>query len=204
MHITCPQCTTKFIVKKEQLGAEGRRMRCSKCSHIWFQQISEKIVEKKKQKIQKKITPETRFYDGNARLLPTIVTQPLKKNYRVMEWLLAIFTCLTIIIFSEIFITNSHSNSFSVNNVNIVRVDSGNVLVSYVIKNNTDKPSHLPIMRFRFYDDKGLIIKRFLVENVTTKLEPKQSVSINREFSVSDARVVDVTLGSKLDFLLRY
>ncbi len=205
MHITCPECSTKFIIKKEQLGAKGRRMRCSKCSHIWFQQTSDKLSEKK-QKVQRKITPETRFYDGNARLLPTIITKkPKKKNYKLLEWLLVIFTFLALVVFVELInLGYSYSKKFSVAGVNITVVDDSNVLVTYVVKNNTDKPSPLPIMRFRFYDGTGRIVKRFLVENFTTKLEPKKNIIINREFHVSGVKAVDITLGSKLDFILRY
>ena len=34
MYIACPECDTKFVVKPEQIGKEGRKVKCSKCSHV--------------------------------------------------------------------------------------------------------------------------------------------------------------------------
>jgi predicted Zn finger-like uncharacterized protein len=36
MILTCPECSTRFQIPAESLG-EGRRVRCSRCSHRWFQ-----------------------------------------------------------------------------------------------------------------------------------------------------------------------
>ena len=36
MILTCPECSTRFQVPAESLG-EGRTVRCSRCSHRWFQ-----------------------------------------------------------------------------------------------------------------------------------------------------------------------
>lgn len=37
MIITCPSCATQFRVPDGALGAEGRKLRCSSCRHVWFQ-----------------------------------------------------------------------------------------------------------------------------------------------------------------------
>jgi predicted Zn finger-like uncharacterized protein len=37
MILTCPECSTRFQVPAESLG-EGRTVRCSRCSHRWFQE----------------------------------------------------------------------------------------------------------------------------------------------------------------------
>lgn len=37
MILTCPSCSTRFVVKTEALGDAGREVRCGKCSHKWFQ-----------------------------------------------------------------------------------------------------------------------------------------------------------------------
>lgn len=38
MLITCPSCSSKFAVKAEAIGASGRKVRCAKCKHDWFQE----------------------------------------------------------------------------------------------------------------------------------------------------------------------
>ena len=42
MYISCPKCDTKFIVNQNDIGPEGRRVKCSRCSHIWLQRHNNK------------------------------------------------------------------------------------------------------------------------------------------------------------------
>jgi len=37
MIVTCPSCDIRFKVDTAALGAKGRKVRCSKCAHDWFQ-----------------------------------------------------------------------------------------------------------------------------------------------------------------------
>ena len=36
MIITCPNCDTRYLVPETDIGAEGRRVRCANCMHLWF------------------------------------------------------------------------------------------------------------------------------------------------------------------------
>jgi len=37
MIISCPACSTKFVVDAKALGHDGRRVRCGNCGHMWHQ-----------------------------------------------------------------------------------------------------------------------------------------------------------------------
>ncbi len=37
MILTCPNCTTRYLVAAESIGAEGRQVRCASCSYTWYQ-----------------------------------------------------------------------------------------------------------------------------------------------------------------------
>lgn len=37
MILTCPQCETRYQTDPALFGADGRKVRCAKCSHVWFQ-----------------------------------------------------------------------------------------------------------------------------------------------------------------------
>jgi predicted Zn finger-like uncharacterized protein len=38
MIIACPACATRYVVPDSAIGLEGRRVRCAKCRHSWFQE----------------------------------------------------------------------------------------------------------------------------------------------------------------------
>ncbi len=38
MIVSCPSCSTRFVVDPSALGEAGRRVRCARCQHVWFQE----------------------------------------------------------------------------------------------------------------------------------------------------------------------
>jgi predicted Zn finger-like uncharacterized protein len=37
MILTCPQCATRYQIDDSKFPPEGRKVRCTKCGHVWFQ-----------------------------------------------------------------------------------------------------------------------------------------------------------------------
>ncbi len=45
MILVCPSCMARYRVKVEALGATGRRVKCTRCSHVWHAEPPEHQVE---------------------------------------------------------------------------------------------------------------------------------------------------------------
>ncbi|MCR9174391.1 MAG: zinc-ribbon domain-containing protein [Alphaproteobacteria bacterium] len=66
MRVTCPNCGSKFKVPDKALGTTGRKLKCGKCEHQWFQQpeadapaaATEKPKAKAKAKSKAKAEPK--------------------------------------------------------------------------------------------------------------------------------------------------
>lgn len=41
MILTCPDCHTRFAIDAALLAPDGRRVKCSKCAHVWFESMPE-------------------------------------------------------------------------------------------------------------------------------------------------------------------
>lgn len=45
MILTCPNCSTRYLLNSSMLGAEGRKVRCANCAHVWFQEPDDFIPD---------------------------------------------------------------------------------------------------------------------------------------------------------------
>ncbi len=45
MILTCEQCETRFMLSDSALGRRGRKVRCSRCQHEWFQEPEEGAID---------------------------------------------------------------------------------------------------------------------------------------------------------------
>jgi|GEM_PF-3691939 len=45
MILTCPSCSASYLVSIDDIGIEGRTVRCKKCQHTWFQGGEKKSLE---------------------------------------------------------------------------------------------------------------------------------------------------------------
>lgn len=43
MIISCPACSTRYVVPESAIGVDGRTVRCAKCRHSWFQDGPEQV-----------------------------------------------------------------------------------------------------------------------------------------------------------------
>lgn len=44
MIVTCEKCNKRYLVKDEEIGTEGRKVRCVSCDHTWIQAAVETLI----------------------------------------------------------------------------------------------------------------------------------------------------------------
>lgn len=83
MVITCPNCQTKFMVPSQALVPDGRKVRCSRCAHVWFQGPHEEEGKKKPSDLAEFEYPEAPALAHKESNLPALV-----KEKGIPSWLI--------------------------------------------------------------------------------------------------------------------
>ncbi|MFK8040568.1 MAG: zinc-ribbon domain-containing protein [Rickettsiaceae bacterium] len=213
MYISCPKCSANFVVTVQQIGKLGRKVKCSKCHHVWHQMPIEGTTIEAHQdhiEIPKNISPnDYKFTPSNGLNLPAILPIKIPKYLYYLPFILiALIMMLSIMLFKENF-GISHILSREKFNIRDVQVDYSKnlnkIIVTYKVVNISDNKAKMPLVRIRLFDKNHKIIKTHIANQTSAVLSGKQFVTIKTEFdSMSDdAQEADITLGNKLDFILR-
>lgn len=210
MYLTCPECYTSFTVKASQIGPKGRRVRCSKCGHGWFAKGvgsgtgSEGIVTSNYDRVGK---PE-KFEKGVN--LPALLPVRIPLYLYIAPVLLAAAIIFTSMIFFQdkmsLFGLTGASENLKVKDIQIsYDRENGNIIANYKIVNASEEFVPLSRIRIRLLDENHRILKSHIAQESQSSLAPKQFVTIRTRFSEAPTNVefIDITLGNKLDLLLR-
>lgn len=205
MYISCPECDTKFVLTPEQIGAEGRRVKCSKCSHVWHQKLDANV------KIEPLLSPMPMqdIQLGNGVNLPALLPIKIPVYMYVMPVLLLIATLFMLVAMFpdklgiESILSNKH---LSVKDITVNhQKDLGKITVSYKVFNASNKEAKMPLIRVRLFDKSNRVLKSSIVDHTQIDLAPKQYLLIKTEFAPAppSAESVDVMIGNKIDFIFR-
>ena len=85
MIISCPACSTRYVVPEAAIGIEGRTVRCAKCKHSWYQdpepidvpdeyRDTASVVSGPEPEVSAK--PMTPAHDDESRVAETGVAEP--------------------------------------------------------------------------------------------------------------------------------
>lgn len=211
MYLTCPECYTSFTVKASQIGPKGRRVRCSKCSHGWFAKGigggtgSEGITTSRHERVGRS---EEKFKPGVN--LPALLPIKIPLYLYVAPVLLAAAIIFTSMIFFQdkmsLFGLTGASENLKVKDIQIAYDrENGNIIANYKIVNASETFVPLSSIRIRLLDQNHRILKSHVAQESKSSLAPKQFISIRTRFSEAPTNVefIDITLGNKLDLLLR-
>lgn len=201
MYITCPECTTRFVVTAEQIGKEGRKVKCSKCLHIWQQHPPEQL------RVEPKIESSTKTLPlGNGVNLPVLlpVKIPAHLLYGLPILLVSMIIFMFTILFQDNFVLPSILNTkdLIISDVSYQRT-LGKTAINYKVSNLSDKSVKIPLIRIRVFDKNHRLINFRIDDHSNIKLSPSQNVVIKTELEdVPPHANIDIMIGNKLDFIL--
>ena len=205
MYIACPKCDTKFVVTPEQIGKEGRKVKCSKCSHVWHHKLADQL------RIEPIITqPIAATPLGNGINLPALLPIKIQPYLYVMPVvMIGLIIFMIIMVFPTSLGINTllNSNNLSIKDVQVQnQKDLDKITISYKVHNSAATIVKMPLVRIRFFDKNGKIIdSKIDDQNNNVDMSPKQDIQINTEFvpAPSAADSIDIMIGNKIDFILR-
>lgn len=202
MYITCPGCKTRFAVTAEQIGNNGRKVKCSKCFHIWHQKpLGQVKIEPKVELVSTK-TPLL----GNGINLPVLlpIKVPGHLLYGLPILLISMIIFMVTILFQDSFVLPS-----ILNNQNLVISDVrpyqqlDKTIINYKVTNLSSKSAKVPLIRIRIFDKNNRIINSRIENHNNIKLAPSENIILSTELvNIPPHANIDIMIGNKLDFIL--
>lgn len=219
MYISCPKCSTKFHVDSQAFGDTARKVKCSKCQHVWNYQLE--ILEQNTEDFceDKAINTESIFYANNLyaqegneeekqfRDKPRIHLPMLIDVARpqVVTYQAPIISGL-IIILSVLLFSNSvyEKYFFKSKYLQIQRVvlEKGETAfkVRYLIKNNSKYKIFLPPITTKLLDAEENVIKSITDQHKNLAIPAGQVVNIETIFTSAPDNAYRVTIDIKSNF----
>jgi predicted Zn finger-like uncharacterized protein len=204
MYIACPECDTKFVVTPEQIGKHGRKVKCSKCSHIWHQKLDSPV------RIEPTVlAPIEAAPLGNGVNLPALLPIRIQPYlYALPIFMISMIIFMLVMLFPNNLGFDSllNSNQLSIRDIKIENQKEINkITVSYKVLNNSAKNLKMPLVRIRLFDNSGRIIKSLIDDHTNIDMSPNQFIQVKTEFvpAPPSAQDIDIMIGNKIDFILR-
>ncbi|MBA2628995.1 MAG: zinc-ribbon domain-containing protein [Rickettsiaceae bacterium] len=205
MYIACPECDTKFVVTPEQIGKEGRKVKCSKCSHVWHHKLANQL------RIEPIITqPIATTPLGNGINLPALLPIKIQPYLYVMPIvMIGLIILMLIMVFPTSLGINTllNSNNLSIKDVQVQnQKDLDKITISYKVHNSAPTIVKMPLVRIRFFDKNGKIVESKIDDqNSNVEMSPNQFIQIKTELMPAPSAVdsIDIMIGNKIDFILR-
>lgn len=193
MILACPECKTNFVVDHEQISTNGRRVKCSKCKHIWIPDVQ----------VQGHLDGlwSVSWTEYGVRL-----TTFAKSTYGLVLGSMAL-TALLFVAAQALYPKTMEKaglcpmcnhKGLTVENVQIEYDKNNNKLsLHHDLSNQTDHAQKMPPILISIFDEQGSLIEKKAVEDNELMIPAKQSVNpfITFDAIPSSASAVEVNIG---------
>lgn len=212
IYVGCPNCSANFIVNPEQIGKDGRKVRCSRCTHIWYQRLNEQqiseiskinyvLVEDNK---DEKLPPL-----GKGINLPAPLPMKLTPYLYMIPLVLAVLFSISYFAINNNFnietILNDSKEKISIQEIEVVRAEKLEKLeIKYKMHNSSNNGIEAPLIQIRLLDKNNNTVKSITKEYKNLILLPNNSIDLIEEIADVPDSVENVSLlvGNRIDFIL--
>ena len=204
MHISCPECRTKFLIQEKILG-KGRRVKCSKCGHNWYQdplEVGSEVSSKAQERSEQESKDITATQGGAARTSEAKTAQTLpkiQKNHLPMllpphvsssstHFGLVTFG-LIIALLVMLFINSDYEKylfRYKYLEISELRTQYNSASQEFTIRYNVHNPSNykirMPKLRTSLLHNNGIIMKSITEDHSEVVVLPHSAAEVTTSF----------------------
>lgn len=210
MIISCPNCNAGFFVSPTQIGATGRRVKCSKCKNIWHAIVQEDNMPKK-ELVAERINETPSYISGTN--LPAII--PVKIHPFLFA---APLVLIKLILLSFWFFFPSITSKIGLcgpmcvdKNTRIEDVaynydtNEKKIIVEYAIANHSKQKISVPSVQLNLINSKDDVLRSVISDGKGLSIEPNSSIKARTEFNdvSKDSNLIQISLGNQIKFWFR-
>ncbi len=178
MIVRCPSCATRYLVDLSALGEAGRRVRCTRCGHVWHQTPAVEAAEAPDQAAPPVPLDRPPVWAGWAAaglfVIAALAGLALARNAIVESWpgTVSIYDAVGLPI------QTPQAQGLRIVDVQSERVKEGDrtiLLVRGTVENTTGKGRRLPPLRATLADEAGTELHEWPVAAQSRVLDGGQS-----------------------------
>lgn len=227
MIVTCPNCEVDFVVSSEALGSSGRKVRCTKCKYIWFQNLPGETSLDTDNGLRplQEVTAEEALPHEPAQqesvIAPEIPEQPSKKSIYAnialaVSFVLWLFTLSIVNSNKFIAIGKWYYSALGIyddtgivlHSISAEKIEEGtnkDLLVKGRIVNESEKEKIIPDVRITLIGEGREIVRTFTLDSHAASLAPGKSVDFENRVPELPGNVsaVIMDLGNKVNLASR-
>lgn len=207
MILTCPNCSTRFLLSAQMLAPEGRNVKCSKCGEVWNQLPDpDELIENLEQSIEE--IPESVKPIPEGSSVPAIREEDEEEGgsssnavpfgYAAAAGVFVLIFAVLIFAQAPIFKAWPASAAFynmigisleppgaglEFDRVNVKMVEANHIEVEGYILNLKSDPQNIPFVEITIKDDHEEILGLEYIHVPETKLDGEQSIEFHSAFS---------------------
>jgi predicted Zn finger-like uncharacterized protein len=211
MLITCPSCNTNFSVPAKAIGETGKKVKCTKCKHVWFQEPKKVDKEKIEQMLTAKGSEVVKQGDeqNNSDSSSGGVNLPVKTVKNLKYYVATIIICLLLSLIFQIMIEpdkyQSYSKYLALENYSQLKFVDFEVNSEIINKkrdfylkgkiyNNSDIVMEIPEVHIKVLSTGGRVMNEAILSIEEKTIPPKQYINVDSDITGVSGNAAKVSL----------